>query len=483
MANYTFPDVYIDQQKTTNTAIAQSGSYIGGFIGKAQRGVRNKPVLITSWAEYIETFAQGMTSPFINGAYLAYCVYNFFQNGGSACYVLNAASEAVSASYSLGASSSVEIKAKDEGAWGNNLYVKVTRVGTTYDYKFEVFLAESGEDSNPVLVETFTGWDKNLPALVTSSEYVTLKLTVGSESSAVTLLVNACKESETGYVRLSGGADGTSGSIDKYLNYFDTVEDISMLSLTETGATADNKLLLDYCTRRGDVHAVMGVPSAETTSKEVETSVIPNLIGKGSIYYPWIVLTDPLTSGTLEVPCQGGVQGTIVRTAATMGFAKVPAGVNAVIRGAVGLSTALTKTEAGALNELNVCCLLDKVNCGIVIWGCRSLYEKGRGISSILLETKISRELYDGLQEFIFEPNTPATWGKVSRALSTYMRGYWEEGVFEGSTESSAFRVICDSSVNTETTIAKKQLNAMVAYKEKDWAEFIVIKLSHEMAS
>ena len=73
-AKYSYPDVYVNRQTVVTAPATESSSYIGGFIGKAERGVKNTPVLITSWQEYIEAFANGLTSPFTSSSYLAYAV-------------------------------------------------------------------------------------------------------------------------------------------------------------------------------------------------------------------------------------------------------------------------------------------------------------------------------------------------------------------------------------------------------------------------
>ena len=80
MAIYTFPDVYIQKQKPQpNVVIASSNITTCALIGQAQRGERNKVILIKSWAQYIENFAKDMSTPFVpEQSYLAYAVYGYF---------------------------------------------------------------------------------------------------------------------------------------------------------------------------------------------------------------------------------------------------------------------------------------------------------------------------------------------------------------------------------------------------------------------
>lgn len=467
-AKYSYPDVYVNRQTVVTAPATESSSYIGGFIGKAERGVKNTPVLITSWQEYIEAFANGLTSPFTSSSYLAYAVYDFFQNGGSDCYVLSASDG--KDTVSTNTISGMTVTTVDTGAWSDGkVFVEVatSTVGSTFDVK--VYFGEQANSDS--LVETFTSVtnDTVIAAINNNSEYI--KVTSTGE---VTLEVTAA-------TALSGGKD--SGNIADYktiLKKFDVIDDVTMLSIVDATKT-DSKHLLEYCTENTRIHAILCTESETATSDTVVEEIAFLDKGRGNYYYPWVTITDPITYETKTVPNVGKVQGTIIRMALEYGYAKVPAGTNATLTGAIGLSTILDKTTAGKLNELNVSCLMDKKQYGICIWGGRSLFENGRYISSILLETLITRDLEDLLQQYIFEPNNPTTWSSVRRSISSYLKSLWEANSFEGSTEAEAFSVICDATTNTANSIAKKELNATVKYREKDCAEFIIINLSRSM--
>src|SRR5574344_1694868 len=98
MDKYTSPGVYVESTSSVVSVDDSLSTGIGGFIGIAERGP-NIPTLISSWQEYIDTFAFGMDSPFLADSSLAFAVYGFFQNGGKQCYVQRAIS-GVNATYS-----------------------------------------------------------------------------------------------------------------------------------------------------------------------------------------------------------------------------------------------------------------------------------------------------------------------------------------------------------------------------------------------
>ncbi|MFI2189515.1 phage tail sheath family protein [Streptomyces sioyaensis] len=76
--NLTYPGVYIDEVKSSVRTITGVPTSVAAFVGYAPRGPVDRPVHLTSWADY-ETVFGGlqMASP------MSYAVYQFFLNGGS----------------------------------------------------------------------------------------------------------------------------------------------------------------------------------------------------------------------------------------------------------------------------------------------------------------------------------------------------------------------------------------------------------------
>lgn len=478
---YTFPDVYVDKVKKTSFSISYAGPYIGGFVGNAGTGSPNTVRLISSWNEYTQIYNAKLDSPFMTDAYLAYAVYGFFQNGGSSCYVLNSqdiTTEEVLAKAKISTMTlalTSDYNTEEEG--GASCKIKSGKLYLKFG-DTEVYV---GAFSSDFTSKTAGNQLIEVRQLIQSGEARSM-VTVVSISAAITDITTETT------VEFSGG----TLPVGEYLEptaetyaLFDDITDIAMLSNTETATQAANQLLLDYCTNRedSDIHAILGVESPAVSDTTVN-EMADRLVGNGNLYYPWGIINDPLTGAEMYIPNVGHVQGMIVRTAEEIGKHKVPAGVKSVIRGFIGLATYLGKKSAGDLNDNNVCCLLDKKNYGIVCWGGRSLAaepDTGRYISSFLLETYIARDLYNGLQRFVFEPNVPATWQTISDLITRYMTGLFDEGCFDGSTTSEAFIVQCDANCNTAETIAARKLIARVAYREKGCAEFIIIELSHDM--
>ena len=71
------------------------GTSTAGFVGMAQKGpVRGLPVLITSMADYQRRFGGYLSErDYGDKRFLPYAVEQFFNNGGSSCYVMRVCSE------------------------------------------------------------------------------------------------------------------------------------------------------------------------------------------------------------------------------------------------------------------------------------------------------------------------------------------------------------------------------------------------------
>ncbi|MEU4039643.1 phage tail sheath family protein [Streptomyces collinus] len=76
--NLAYPGVYIDEVKGSVRTITGVPTSVAAFVGYAPRGPVDRPVHLTSWADY-ETVFGGlqMASP------MSYAVYHYFLNGGS----------------------------------------------------------------------------------------------------------------------------------------------------------------------------------------------------------------------------------------------------------------------------------------------------------------------------------------------------------------------------------------------------------------
>jgi phage tail sheath protein FI len=84
--SYLTPGVYVEETPPGSRPIEGVGTSVAAFVGFAEMGPRNRPVLITNWSQYQNTFGG-----YVDGYYLPHSVYGYFANGGGTCFVVNLA--------------------------------------------------------------------------------------------------------------------------------------------------------------------------------------------------------------------------------------------------------------------------------------------------------------------------------------------------------------------------------------------------------
>lgn len=138
MAEYLSPGIYVEEFDSGIKAMEGVGTSTAGFVGMAQKGpVNGLPVLITSMADYQRRFGGYLSERMYgNKRFLPYAVEQFFNNGGSSCYVMRVCEKDGEGSYvggeakgsmsASGKSPFLELKASNPGAWGNGIRAKLS---------------------------------------------------------------------------------------------------------------------------------------------------------------------------------------------------------------------------------------------------------------------------------------------------------------------------------------------------------------------
>ncbi len=125
MAVVSYPGVYVEEVSSGVRPIAAAGTSTPAFVGLAEMGPDDRALRITNWTEFQKHYGT-----YINDGYLAHSVFQFFNNGGSQCYIVRITrSDAVIANVTIknraGVANGVRFSAKNKGAWGNYLYLQI----------------------------------------------------------------------------------------------------------------------------------------------------------------------------------------------------------------------------------------------------------------------------------------------------------------------------------------------------------------------
>lgn len=136
MATYRHPGVYLEEIPSGARPIEAVGTSTAAFLGFASRGLEAEPVFITSWDDYAEAFGglRSVTEPRDDS--LGHAVRAFFNNGGSAAYVMRLARGTVPArGYVMPGSVPpttpsdhlLQVQAVSGGEWGDGLRIELHR--------------------------------------------------------------------------------------------------------------------------------------------------------------------------------------------------------------------------------------------------------------------------------------------------------------------------------------------------------------------
>jgi hypothetical protein len=511
MANYLSPGVYTEEVASGSKPIEGVGTAVAAFVGFAERGPVDEPVLVTNWTQFTQVFGG-----FLEGAYLAHSVYGYFLNGGGAAYVVRVGGssdggEADDAPLALAAASTASaelvagtnggkpfvVRAREPGPEGNKVSVDVQPATEPGDDVFKLVVRKDGTEEVYDNVTVRRG-PANVVAAVRQSKLIAIE-----EARAGTLAVppagtrisltggdaappSAGTPAEIGPEAYVGDADDRTGFAG-----LETIDDITMLcvpdlmSAYESGAIdadgvkAVQLAMIAHCELMSDRVAVLDPLPALKPQRLKDWRM--NDAGYDSkfatLYWPWVVVVSP-SGKPVAVPPSGHVAGVWARNDDTRGVHKAPA--NEVVRGVLDLACGLTRREHDQLNPVGVNCIRSFPGQGIRIWGARTLSSdpEWRYLNVRRLFNYVEKSILSGTNWVVFEPNDHYLWSSVNRTISMFLRRVWRSGALFGNTPEDAFYVKCDAENNPEENRDAGILTVDIGIAPVKPAEFVVFRLS-----
>jgi phage tail sheath protein FI len=169
----------------------------------------------------------------------------------------------------------------------------------------------------------------------------------------------------------------------------------------------------------------------------------------------------------------------ILRTDASRGVFKAPAGVTATLTGAVANERRLTNTELDTLAGMNVNVVRPVPGAGIAAMGARTnqVGSTAQYISVRRTLNFVKKRAAEVSRFAIFEPNSPTLWEQLRVANGAFLSELWQIGGLAGLDFSQAFYVKCDGENNTAQTIANGEVNIEIGVAPVFPAEFVVIRV------
>ncbi len=514
--NPTYPGVYIEEIPSGVRTITGVATSITAFIGRAKRGPVNEAKVINSFADFERIFG-GLA---LNST-MSFAVRDFFLNGGSQAVIgrlyRQVEDEESLAILTVG---TLSLAAASEGAWGNQLRVRVDHnvlpevaeaqgfdddaslfnltifdgsTGTTEQY-LNVSVGEGPRQIDRVLQNQsqLVRVDGVLPdARPEASEEPEPGNAPFGDNEPSTNFVVATEATDGGpLIAADYIGDGTRSN-KQGLYLLKQTDLFNLLCLPPEGDTPDypDELVAHAISLCEEERAMFLIdPPSDWRDKDTARDSLDSIGAKSknaAIYFPRIKKANILRDNQVEefVPC-GTVAGIIARTDTQRGVWKAPAGIEATLRGVPELLVKLNDAENGELNPLGINCLRNFPVIGKVIWGARTL----RGADILADEYKyvpvrrlalfIEESLFRGTQWVVFEPNDEPLWAQIRLNVGAFMQNLFRQGAFQGQTPKEAYFVKCDKETTTQNDINLGIVNVVVGFAPLKPAEFVIIKIT-----
>ncbi len=197
--------------------------------------------------------------------------------------------------------------------------------------------------------------------------------------------------------------------------------------------------------------------------------------GNAAAYYP------ALTSSTGAVrPSSAAVAGVIARTDHEHGVWRSPAGTDAVVIGAAGLTEAMSEARVAVVAAERVNALRELPGGATVVWGARtaSADPEWKYVAVRRLALFLESSLDAGLRWAVFESDEEPLWARVRSAVEDFLLDLWRGGAFQGATPAEAYFVRCDRSTMTQADLDSGTLVMLVGFAPLRPAEYVVLRLA-----
>ncbi|MEU5980331.1 phage tail sheath subtilisin-like domain-containing protein [Streptomyces sp. NPDC047315] len=521
MPSYLSPGVYVEEVASGSRPIEGVGTSVAAFVGLAPTGPLNEPVLVTNWTQYVASFGE-----FTDGYFLAHSVYGFFNNGGSAAYVIRvggsaggvaeqgAAPAAVAGgdakaalpsgepqqlgtftvtAIAAGASGALSVEVADaDGEGPADRFKLIVKDGDKAAEQFDV----TAKKSSRAYVVTQV---KERSRLIAVAEAAPAGQLARPDNQTVALAAPA-QSPAAADGRAAGPGEAHPGpahylgdSADRTgFGGLEAVDEISMVAVPDLMAAYQRGAidleavkavqlgLIAHCELMGDRVAVIDPPPGLNARQirvwRQETAGYDSRYA--ALYYPWIKTFDPASGQGLMIPPSGHVAGIWARNDFERGVHKAPA--NEVVRGAVDLELQITRGEQDLLNPIGVNCIRAFPGRGIRVWGARTLSSDPawRYLNIRRYFNYLEESILIGTQWVVFEPNDHALWARIRRNISAFLVNEWRSGALFGQRPEEAYYVKCDEETNPPESVDVGRVVCEIGIAPVKPAEFVIFRLA-----
>lgn len=284
-------------------------------------------------------------------------------------------------------------------------------------------------------------------------------------------------------------------SLSDYHNAFDMLDrDVDLFNLMVLPEDEENDLSFRkdlwaaasaYCRSRR-AFLLMDAPAWTDTREATHPQKGVNALRVGlakdysAIFYPRIKIKE--NGQVKKLGPSGAIAGLMARIDSSRGVWKAPAGIEADLRGVVGLEQVISDAENNILNPRAINALRVFPQ-GIVNWGARTMDgdddfgSEYKYIPVRRLALFIEESLVRGLKWVAFRPNDETLWAEIRHSAGAFMHTLFRQGAFQGVGPKDAYLVKCDRETTTPNDINRGIVNIRIGFAPLKPAEFVMLYL------
>jgi uncharacterized protein len=468
----------------TAPSIQAAPTSVAGLIIRSQRGIPGKVVRITNWSQFVENFGS-----FVRGAYGAYAVRGFFDNGGGTAYVTRVTGTASAGASSHDFDGVITVAAgyrgqEDQGTWGDSTSVEIA-TNAEDNTLFDLVVHYRGN-----VVETWPALGMDTDASNFVSDVVNDEFS-GSKYIIITAANGDVNPAVAAATPLTGGSDGTfadaaaeagayAAAIDLY-----QLEPIQLLACPESHDPAVVTAALTHCEQQGD-RMFVGHTPPDIEAGDIRNSYSGAFRGDkvyGALYFPWVQIADPI-GHHIDIPPTGHILGMYARTERERGIWKAPAGNATRLNGILNVRQRITDADhTDLVKNASVNAVRFIPGQGIVVDSSRTLSTNPIWlyVNVRLLFNFVKSSLMNGLRWVVQEPNDETLWNKVKfNSVIPFLMGLWRRGAFGSGAPEEVFTVKIDAENNPPASIQQGILNIEVYFYPVRPAETIILTVGQQ---
>jgi hypothetical protein len=270
---------------------------------------------------------------------------------------------------------------------------------------------------------------------------------------------------------------------------FESVEDISIVAAPGYSAIPNGddmfsvqSAVIDHCEKMKYRIAVLDTPPDQLVSGALDHRNLRSS-NYAALYYPWIVVANPLRDERLKLPPSGFVAGIYARNDTEHEVFKAPA--NEVVRLAIDFEQRLNKAQQDVLNPAGVNCFRFFPGRGFLLWGARTISDdpEWKYVSLRRYFAYLEHSIDRGTQWVVFENNSRQLWDNVRHTIEDFLLNEWKMGGLIGDKPEQAYFVRCDMTTMTQNDLDNGRLVCLIGVAPVRPAEFVIFRIGQWTAT